>query len=641
MKTGLCSAGLAVAGPWVGLAAGCGGSSGSQGLFVAAPADLGHVAFHYTLPGGNRVSALTYTLSNSAHSYSATVGGNALVGASFVIQDVQAGNGYGVSLSAQSDDGSVSCSGTVGIAADGGPGDGTFTVVARTTTKVTVPLACVDVANASRGGVLVNGIVDCCATWDAIVATPSTLSTQPPNNTSQLLGNASGPCTTDAGVGLACTWSVLSGTGTLTQTPTDATGSTAGIFTCPQVSETDTLHFFCTDGPLPDGGACPAFYTTGTTTVTCKAPGIPYSVVRHGAINATQQTDGIASPVFVENHEISLTTTPISDTLVSTVALPTAASGSQQPFALQGVAATTANNDGALSLSADGHYLALVGYGAPAGATNIVMNTTVPRVVARIDALGRVDTSTSFVLPSVDGGSGGAFVSTFVRSAVSSDGAEFWVSGRGFMGGVWYIPFGAAGGGVQLNTMTARDLGVSAGQLYGDTDPIGLQLIFAVGTGMPLAPPGDDVGLPGFPMTGASQLSPWQFAFGGPTTVYIATDQTSGPVNGIQKWTLANGTWSLQTTFNLAPGQTFAGNAIATPVGFRGLAIVTSTSNSTTFVASTVEPAPASSPLPPNHLAVFVDNGGPYDPSGLTQGGVVYAQAPPGTVLRGLALTPK
>jgi hypothetical protein len=76
-------------------------------------------------------------------------------------------------------------------------------------------------------------------------------------------------------------------------------------------------------------------------------------------------------------------------------------------------------------------------------------------------------------------------------------------------------------------------------------------------------------------------------------------------------------------------------------VGFRGLVILSSGRGPTTFVASTVETGGGST-VPPNHLALFVDSGGPYagGSSGATNVGVLVAQAPTGTVYRGLALSP-
>jgi hypothetical protein len=102
------------------------------------------------------------------------------------------------------------------------------------------------------------------------------------------------------------------------------------------------------------------------------------------------------------------------------------------------------------------------------------------------------------------------------------------------------------------------------------------------------------------------------------------------PPNGIQKWTLSGGTWSKQTTFNVATGQVPAGQ-----VGFRGLAVLATGGGSTMFIATTVEPG---SPVPANHLAVFVDNG-VYGSGGMTDTGTVFLTAPTNTLYKGLALS--
>jgi hypothetical protein len=627
----------------VGLApvAGCGSHHESRDGSVGAPGpedDTGRVGFQYSLPGGEHISLLTYSLTDGAHTYSGNVNTAGASSLSFVVGGVAAAGGYTVALSAQSDDGLVSCTGSYGTGiSDAGQNNGDpFAVLPRQTTVVNVQMICEDVPNQSQGAVIVNGIASCCATWDTIEPVPSALSTQPPNNVSQLTGHASGACS-----GLACLWSIVSGTGTLTQSPTDVNGYTYGTFTCPATTtETDTLQFLCTDGPLPDGGFCPAWLTTGTTTITCTSPIVNYSVVRHGAIGAMQLTDGNATPAFVENHSLNLSTN--ADTLLSTIAMPTAASGAQQPLMLLGISSAAGGNDGALSRSVDGHYLTLVGYGATPGMSSIVA-MPVPRVVARIDAMGNVDTSTYLRLPPADGGTGGAYQNAFIRSSASIDGTAFWTGGGdSTAAGAWYIPFGAAGDGTQLNTSLTRIVNIVGGQLYGDSFPMGTQPeLFAVGSGAPFVPPAAITGVPGFPMTqmGSTVVSAWAFAFAGTDTIYVATDQDNlggNPVPGIQKWTLSGGMWSLQTTFNLATGQ-----SVAPPVGFRGLAVVGTVGPSTTFVASTVEAG--SSPVPANHLAVFVDNGGPYSggPTGLTEVGVLFAQAPSQTVYRGVALSPQ
>jgi hypothetical protein len=411
---------------------------------------------------------------------------------------------------------------------------------------------------------------------------------------------------------------------------------------------------------IPDTGAgtCPAgSANTGSLTdaggnFCCSTSAtVSYSVVRvAGTLTggaSSQGTDGTATAVFVENHSLNLSTKV--DTAGTTIALPAALSGTQQPFAYQSITAVGGTNDGALSLSLDGHYLALAGYDATSpGTTNVsVITTATSRVIARINAAGVVDTSTYFA-------ASGAYVSGYIRSTATRDGQEFWTSGNdSTTGGIWYIPFGTAAGGTQLTPScplptcnpavtppAVRVVNLFNGQLYGTADNTGTTMypvLFAAGSGEPASPSITLTGLPSFPTvatTGADDISPWAFTFVGPNTVYIASDQavsTGAPPNGIEKWTLAAGAWSLQTTFNLATGQLAAGQ-----VGFRNLAVLATGGGSTTFIATTVEPG---TPVPANHLAMFVDNG-VYGTGAMTETGTLYLQAPTNTLYKGLALSP-
>ncbi len=235
----------------------------------------GSVGIHFAIPGGEHLSTLLYTLTNGAHSYSASVTVGTASVVSFVIPAVVAGTGYGLSITGVSDDGLVSCSGSFGTGvSDAGIDRGApFAVLARATTSVNVQLVCVDLPNQSQGGVLVSASANCCPVWDTLLSNPSNAATIAPYNTTQLVGNASGPCDGDAGAGvnLQCTWSVNEGTGTVSPTISDGHGNFDATFTCPPTYEIDIVEMTCTDGPLPDGGACPANLTTGATQIVCAA----------------------------------------------------------------------------------------------------------------------------------------------------------------------------------------------------------------------------------------------------------------------------------------------------------------------------------------------------------------------------------
>src|SRR5581483_1916474 len=126
----------------------------------------------------------------------------------------------------------------------------------------------------------------------------------------------------------------------------------------------------------------------------------------------------------------------------------------------------------------------------------------------------------------------------------------------------------------------------------------------------------------------------------GVDTLYVATDQAPGsanPPNGVEKWKLSGGVWSLQTIFNLAP-------SVSPPLGMRGLAAQPTGGANVILVATTVE-GTTNPPVARNHVVVINDNGGPY-PSGADGGpsvtltGAFAAQAPVNTLYRGVALSP-
>jgi hypothetical protein len=240
----------------------------------------GTVGFQYTLPGGEHISSVTYKLTNGTNTYTGTVNVATASTISFLISGVAAGGGYSITLNGTSDDGQVNCIGAVGAAnayanPPGSVVGTTFNVINRATTTVNVNMICLDVANLEAGSVQVNSVTSCCATWDTAVANPTSANTSAPGNTSALSANASAPCgNTDAGTNpvLNCTWAVTTGTGTVGATSGDMTGNFNATFTCPSTGETDTITLTCTDGPLPDGGSCPAWSTTTTATVICGTP---------------------------------------------------------------------------------------------------------------------------------------------------------------------------------------------------------------------------------------------------------------------------------------------------------------------------------------------------------------------------------
>jgi len=321
-------------------------------------------------------------------------------------------------------------------------------------------------------------------------------------------------------------------------------------------------------------------------------------IVRVGDGSAALST--AATAVFLEERFVS------NGALVPTghnpLALPTTVNGGNARLTLTG----SGTSEGALALSADGHYVTLAGYDAASGTASVSSSTsaTVNRIAGRVDASGAIDTSTRI----------NALISTnSPRSAVTDDGTRFWVSGS--TNGVVYIPFGTTGGTSILATpASVRVVDIFAGQLFGTAQSGTFTNVFTIGTGLPTTSGTTATSLPGMPTTAGP--SPYGYAFVGSNVLYVADDRTIASGGGVQKWTLAGSTWSLATTFK---------SGIS--AGTRGVAAVVT--GSTTTVLATVAAASA------NAVVTFIDDGLNLNPSA-----TVIATAPTNTVYRGVALSP-
>jgi hypothetical protein len=240
----------------------------------------GTVGAQLTLPGGEHLSSVSYALTNGTNTYTGTVDVSGSSGASFVVSGVASGVGYILRISGTSDDTHVACSGS----------SAPFAVSNRATTTVLVQLVCI--ATGEAGGLTIGGTPSNCAVWNTIVANPGAALA---GGSVTLNAAATAP---DPGQ-MTFAWTVTGGTGTISNNTSAVTANDAGAtdtatFTCPAVgAEVDTIQLFVGDGPLPDGGSCPASYTTGTITVTCGgAPctGVPGAVPIVAAPNTATGT---------------------------------------------------------------------------------------------------------------------------------------------------------------------------------------------------------------------------------------------------------------------------------------------------------------------------------------------------------------
>ncbi|HEX8714492.1 MAG TPA: hypothetical protein VF706_02900, partial [Solirubrobacteraceae bacterium] len=237
-----------------------------------------------------------------------------------------------------------------------------------------------------------------------------------------------------------------------------------------------------------------------------------------------------AFPVFLDEYDPS-------GKLVETVALPTAASGSNKPLLASG----SASSEGLLTLSANGEYLIETGYDTAPGGSKVseTLSASVPRTIGRVSARGEVNTSTALT----DAGNGNN-----PRGATSSDGTRFWWSGAGksTTGGVHFATLGASTSTLMSSTDTnARAVAIFGGQLYTSSDPTkeGIN-IATVGSGLPSTGGQTTTNLPfATAPTGPYAFTLLTLGLGtAPDTLYVA-DNAAGVV---AKYGLVSGKWVKQ-----------------------------------------------------------------------------------------------
>jgi hypothetical protein len=258
--------------------------------------------------------------------------------------------------------------------------------------------------------------------------------------------------------------------------------------------------------------------------------------------------------------------------LEGTLSMPIAASGANLPLTLSG----TASSEGFLSLSANGDFLTLGGYGVAPGTASVASTTSaaVPRVAAKIAladeiASMTIDTTTGLT---------DTFSGNNIRSVASSNGTDIWLAGSN--GGTRYATTGATTStqvsGSPTNLRVAK---IYSGQLYVSSASGTTFGISQVGTGLPTATGTTSVIEINTLGTGTGTVSPYDYWFKDANTVYIADDRTIINGGGIQKWTQSEDVWSLAYTLNVDAGTGFRG-VTGTVVGGQTVLYATSTQNS-------------------------------------------------------------
>jgi hypothetical protein len=283
---------------------------------------------------------------------------------------------------------------------------------------------------------------------------------------------------------------------------------------------------------------------------------------------------------------------PVNGAVVQQISMPTSASGSQNPLTLSGNAAT----EGGLTRSAytsAGSYLAMAGYGAPPGTSDLFSGFE-PRVAGRIDRLGNLDTTTIFP---------GIPTSQHINSAYTHDGLSFWAVSSNEA--LRWQPLGATGSATTVsNTFSdLRNVSAFGGQLYVSSAASTMRL-GSVGSGVPPTTTGQTItGLPGFPTAGvnanAFQILNLSSAVAGLDTLYVADD-----AGGILKYSLVGGSWTSNGSIALSGARGLAASVDGTgavhlyatsptvlakatdPSGYNG-----AVSGSATTIASVASPA--------------------------------------------------
>ena len=274
------------------------------------------------------------------------------------------------------------------------------------------------------------------------------------------------------------------------------------------------------------------FLATSLFTALAAAQITPGNLVVLRVGDGVAPLSGSAQAMFLDEF------TP-TGTLVQSLAMPTVASGANQPITCSGTSTSEAN----LQLDENGQFLTFGGYAAAPGTASIAatLSATTPRVVGMVTMNGTIDTSTTI---------SNAFSAGNIRSVVTNNGVDFFAAGSN--SGVQYATLGATTATTLTtgNPLNNRVVSVYNGQLYVSGSAQTFFGVSTVGTGVSTLPGQTITALPGMPT--AAGPSYYDFFFADPNTLYVADDRASLSAGGIYKYTLVAGTWTLQYTLNPA-----------------------------------------------------------------------------------------
>lgn len=247
-------AGAGIAAALAGQQVGCsspGVSPGGQTSSSVGPNgsdQAGTVGMKLTLPGGETVNSVNWTITGPNGSAAVVQSGSVDVSnsqsVSFQVAGLLPGSGYAVSLTATSTDGLVTCAGSA-----------SFSIFARSTTTVTDVMQC-NPTPGEAGSAMISAPTYNCAAWNSVAVSPSETTV---GHSVAVSASATGANPS----GITYAWSAPAGSGNFS-----APSSASTNFTCAAAGSV-TLTLTVGDGPVPDGGACNPALTTTTVQVTC------------------------------------------------------------------------------------------------------------------------------------------------------------------------------------------------------------------------------------------------------------------------------------------------------------------------------------------------------------------------------------
>lgn len=334
------------------------------------------------------------------------------------------------------------------------------------------------------------------------------------------------------------------------------------------------------------------------------APFTPGNLVVYRVGSGTGNLVNTGNPVYLDEY------TP-SGTLVQSIGLPTTANGTQKQL----IASGTATAEGILTRSPDGRYLLLAGYASNIPGDSSLPSsagTTVPRVIALVNADGTIDTSTALT----DFASGNT-----PRSAVTVDGTTLWVAGGT---GLSVATLGSTTFTV-LAGLNSRQVNIFADQLYlsSGSSTNTNRGVNTVGSGLPTTGTQTPTRLPG--LTDTTNPSTYGFFFAdldagvtGLDTLYVADDGAGA----LRKFSLVSGSWSANGVVGVDADD------------YRGLTGVVSGSTVTLYATR----KGGSGATGGGELVTLTDNSG-YNGT-LSGTPTLLASAGSSTAFRGVALAP-